>query len=155
MKTYKQGRIYKIFNEDKPEDCYIGSTVETLSRRMSGHRKDYKCNHTTPLYRYIRDNNCLEKMKMELIEHIKHPLTKEELHQVQGRYQRELHPSLNKYVAGSILDAGGKNEYFKLKIKCDVCNCLISRRHMSEHKRSRTHKQALEQQAEEPQQAQA
>ena len=39
---YTQGKIYAIrsYQTDK---VYIGSTIQPLSQRMSGHRADYKC----------------------------------------------------------------------------------------------------------------
>ena len=41
MRDYKQGKIYKIVSY-QTDRVYIGSTIETLSRRMSGHRAGYK-----------------------------------------------------------------------------------------------------------------
>ena len=38
---YQRGKIYKVAS-NKTEDIYIGSTCETLSRRLSQHRQDYK-----------------------------------------------------------------------------------------------------------------
>lgn len=38
----KQGRIYKIINEDSSV-CYVGSTFHTLKHRFSVHKKDSKC----------------------------------------------------------------------------------------------------------------
>jgi len=40
---YQNGKIYKIVS-DQTENVYIGSTIEkTLSNRLAGHRKSYKC----------------------------------------------------------------------------------------------------------------
>jgi hypothetical protein len=41
MPDYSKGKIYAIRCTDS-DDVYIGSTVESLSKRMSGHRTDYK-----------------------------------------------------------------------------------------------------------------
>ena len=41
MPDYQKGKIYQIWDEDYQE-CYIGSTVQELSMRMCGHRKDYR-----------------------------------------------------------------------------------------------------------------
>lgn len=38
---YSKGKIYKIVCNITGE-CYIGSTVETLNNRLSGHKYDYK-----------------------------------------------------------------------------------------------------------------
>lgn len=37
---YANGKIYKIISPSHPELVYFGSTVQALSRRMSGHRRD-------------------------------------------------------------------------------------------------------------------
>lgn len=39
---YKNGKIYKIVSDDLIGICYIGSTVQSLSNRMAGHRVSYK-----------------------------------------------------------------------------------------------------------------
>jgi hypothetical protein len=41
MKDYSKGKIYKIVS-DSTDDIYIGSTVQTLSQRLTKHRSDYK-----------------------------------------------------------------------------------------------------------------
>ena len=41
MPDYQKGKIYQIWDENFQE-CYIGSTVQELSMRMCGHRKDYR-----------------------------------------------------------------------------------------------------------------
>ena len=41
VKDYSQGIIYKIWSNNTGR-CYIGSTVQRLSARMGGHRRDYK-----------------------------------------------------------------------------------------------------------------
>ena len=38
---YQKGQIYKIVDIGYNK-CYIGSTIESLSNRMSKHRTDYK-----------------------------------------------------------------------------------------------------------------
>jgi transcriptional regulator of heat shock response len=42
MVNYQNGKIYKLVS-DKTDKIYIGSTCNTLSRRHSGHKSDYKC----------------------------------------------------------------------------------------------------------------
>jgi hypothetical protein len=41
MPDYKQGKIYKIVC-NVTGSVYIGSTIQSLSMRLAGHRKDYK-----------------------------------------------------------------------------------------------------------------
>ena len=39
---YKNGKIYMIYAcVDGADEVYIGSTTQTLSKRMSGHRSSY------------------------------------------------------------------------------------------------------------------
>ena len=38
---YTNGKLYKI-TDIAYNECYIGSTIETLSQRMAGHRNKYK-----------------------------------------------------------------------------------------------------------------
>ena len=41
MPNYQQGKIYKIWNIGY-DKCYIGSTTQTLSDRMSNHKSHYR-----------------------------------------------------------------------------------------------------------------
>ena len=41
MSNYQNGKIYKIMSNET-DLCYIGSTTQTLSRRMADHRRNYK-----------------------------------------------------------------------------------------------------------------
>ena len=38
---YSNGKIYKI-TDNAYTKCYIGSTIQPLSSRMGGHRREYK-----------------------------------------------------------------------------------------------------------------
>ncbi len=38
MPNYQQGKIYSIRSRSRPELIYVGSTTQTLSKRMVGHR---------------------------------------------------------------------------------------------------------------------
>ena len=42
MPDYKQGKIYCL-RSHQTDDIYIGSTTQPLSKRMTSHRRDYKC----------------------------------------------------------------------------------------------------------------
>ena len=41
MPDYQKGKIYKIISNETNE-IYIGSTIQSLSKRLAGHRRDYK-----------------------------------------------------------------------------------------------------------------
>lgn len=42
MPDYQKGKIYKIVSDSHPQDVYYGSTCQSLSCRMSGHRSEFK-----------------------------------------------------------------------------------------------------------------
>ena len=48
---YHQGKIYKLVSNET-DDVYIGSTCDSLSKRLSGHRADYK-RWLNDLYNYV------------------------------------------------------------------------------------------------------
>ena len=100
---YQKGQIYKIvdvgFNK-----CYIGSTTETLSQRMTRHRAYY--------FKYLRDNRDrvyltssilfdefgVENCKIEWIED--YPCnSKKELEAREGKHQKE-NDCVNKIIVG-------------------------------------------------------
>jgi len=67
MKYY----IYKIFNKDKPDIFYIGSTTR-FSGRKSHHKKNVNNKvgkrYWTRLYVYIRENGGWDNFTIEIIE---------------------------------------------------------------------------------------
>ena len=101
MCNYQKGKIYKVVDVEY-KLCYIGSTVETLGRRMAKHRDHYK------RYKEGNANNVkvfdvfskvgVENCKIELIEN--YPCnSKEELQAKEGQYIREC-DCVNKQIAG-------------------------------------------------------
>lgn len=94
MKTYNEGRIYKIYDVEHPNFFYIGSTVNTISYRMSKHRVDFHIFPNRRLYSYIAKRSW-DLMKIELIELINGPITRKQLRQKEGEYQRKMKPTLN------------------------------------------------------------
>lgn len=101
MSKYQNGKIYKIWN-DEYSKCYIGSTCQSLSKRFSAHKSDYKyyiegkkpVTSTFELFKHYGVENC----KIELVEN--YPCnTKEELLAREGHYIRK-DECLNKRVAG-------------------------------------------------------
>jgi len=112
MKTYQEARIYKIFDTEHPDKFYVGASSRSLSQRLAEHRRMCK-RQTMPLYRYINENNCAERMTIELLEMIQTPITKEMLNVKEGTYIRALKPTLNKNISGNITMAGGLINYRK------------------------------------------
>jgi len=92
---YKRGKIYTIRCRYDDNLIYVGSTIQTLSNRLSGHRRDKKCS----LYQYV--NGDWDNWYIELYE--EHPCNnKEVLEKREGRVIREI-GNINKFVAGRTL----------------------------------------------------
>jgi len=96
MPDYSLGKIYMIYPKvDNADDgdVYYGSTVDTLSRRMSSHRTVKKCNS-----KLLFDKYGLENCFIELVE--EYPCeTKQQLNRKEGEYIRN-HKCVNKNIAG-------------------------------------------------------
>lgn len=101
MVNYKNGKIYKIVN-DVNDDIYIGSTCQSLSMRMAGHRRlcKFKIKNNSNRRVYVQMNEIgITHYSICLIE--KYPCeSKEELHKKEGFYIKKLGASLNTHVAG-------------------------------------------------------
>ena len=98
MVKYEDGKIYKLVC-NITGSIYIGSTCDTLSRRLVGHRTAYKtflngkgCNITS--FKILENND----YDIVLIEFFKCD-TKEELHK-RERYFIELLDCVNKFIPG-------------------------------------------------------
>jgi len=96
MADYQNGKIYKILNNIDGE-IYVGSTINTLSRRMAHHRCGMKHRPHYKLYKHMYELN-VENFYIELIENF--PCNDVyELRAREGYYIREI-GTLNKNVAG-------------------------------------------------------
>ena len=107
MPDYQKGKIYKITSEQLPGKCYIGSTIQTLKKRMCQHTSDYKC--------YLKGTNkriktsfkicCYQDAKINLIEEFPCE-SKAELEMREGVYIKrymdgaEFDEVVNKNIAG-------------------------------------------------------
>ena len=99
---YQNAKIYKITDISYTE-CYIGSTVQTLSSRMSGHNRHYKLfltRHRNPLSSfYMFEKYGSDFLKIELVEH--YPCnTRDELLKREGFWIRQEDTCINKRIAG-------------------------------------------------------
>ena len=97
MPDYKQGKIYKIVDANE-EMVYVGSTTDTLSRRMVGHRVQYKARRINYSVFDIFDKYGIENCKILLIELCPCD-TKDELTRREGEFIKAL-TCVNKNVAG-------------------------------------------------------
>ena len=66
MTDYSKGKIYKILN-NIDDEIYIGSTSETLSRRMTRHRSLANTNPYNKLYKHMIYIG-IDKFYIELVE---------------------------------------------------------------------------------------
>ena len=95
MPDYSKGKIYTIRCLNDP-NVYVGSTIQSLSVRMGGHRKAYARNKVLGLNKDIVID--INDWKIELYE-LYPCLTKLELHRKEGQIIREI-GTLNKSIAG-------------------------------------------------------
>ena len=97
-RDYTRGRIYKILNY-VDDECYVGSTCQSLSKRMAYHRND--ANKPMKQHRLLYTKMMeygIENFYIELIE--TYPCENmEELRKREGHYIREF-GTLNKRIAG-------------------------------------------------------
>ena len=105
MPNYQEGKMYKIYNTVNDE-IYIGSTTRKLSERLAEHRRRINGRYLQfPIYKAFREHG-VENLYIELVE--KCPCNdKDELLRAEGKYIRELKPSLNMLIAGRT-----QNEYY-------------------------------------------
>ena len=89
---YKRGKIYCVRCRYDDSLIYVGSTINTLPKRMARHRKDTLCS----LYQYV--NGDWDNWYIELYEY--YPCNnKPELDKREGQVTREI-GNINKFVAG-------------------------------------------------------
>jgi len=165
MPNYQDGKIYTIRNYTDNSLIYVGSTIETLSKRLAKHRYDCKRGSCITLYSHITDNDW-SNWYIELYEY--YPCNnKTELEKREGEVTREI-GTLNKYIAGrtdkewrednaDIIKEREKNyreinadkikEYkknyreinadkIKEKVCCDICGSLLSKECLTRHQKT-------------------
>ena len=145
------GLIYKIVPicEHEDGDIYFGSTEATARIRMDRHRNSYnhrkrhsKGNHCRAfnLFDKYGINNCkmiiLETVSLDLLE-------------IREAYYIETIKNINKNRPGR-LTALGRTEYNRLDylqynepIKCNVCNCHITKHNFRHHEKTVKHQHNL------------
>ena len=93
MSDYSKGKIYKLVNDDFPNDIYYGSTIQSLCSRLAQHKRDIKQkkNPTT-------SKKLFEKGKVIIVLVENFPCKeKKELHK-RERFYIENNTCLNKYI---------------------------------------------------------
>lgn len=96
MPDYQKAKIYKIVDANE-EMVYVGCTVNTLARRMAGHRSKYNKEDFVSSH-IIFDKYGVENCKILLLEN--YPCnSKDELNKREGFYIKHL-DCVNKQIAG-------------------------------------------------------
>jgi hypothetical protein len=169
MPDYKKGKIYTIRCKTDDSLIYVGSTVESLSSRLSKHKFDSKLKPQRILYSHVQDWN---DWYIELYEDFACE-RKEQLLQREGQVIREI-GTLNKKIEGRTKQEYDKEynkqyqqdnkdkikeyrednkEYYqkynkqwiednKEKIKQKItceCGCIIRKNDISSHKKTNKH----------------
>jgi len=151
---YKNGKIYRIVSPSHPELVYYGSTTQTLSQRMAGHRRSFKneasgitskkvlqyedamiilvencpCNSKEELNKkekeYIINNECVNKVV---------PFrTMEEAREVKQKYKQDNKEKIAEQRKDYLYNRGG---YAKRYIVCPVCGIEFMKRKTESHNR--------------------
>ena len=115
MVNYKLGKIYKIVSPSHPEiPPYFGSTCDTLSRRMSGHRKNFNANKSTS----SKSLMCFDDAVILLVEEF--PCDNiEQLRAREGQIMLEAIERTNKNIAGRTSYEYKAYARERNKIRCD------------------------------------
>jgi hypothetical protein len=161
MLDYLKGKIYTIRCRNDPSLIYVGSTIQSLAKRLGGHKKDSINKTKYPnhqLYSKIEDWN---DWYIEL--YLNYPCNSvEELRQKEGEVLREI-GTLNRCIAGRTRQEWKKENPDKLKIhrekekireieigrrEVKPCECggRFSLKTIRTHERSQIHQNYLHQQ---------
>ena len=156
MANYKNGKIYKLINNEMPDKIYYGSTIQTLKKRLYKHKYDVERRNQS-------SKQLFEYGEVEIILIEKFPCnTKEELWKREGEFIKN-NKCINKLVAGRtkkewVIDninhlksyrenyyKDNKNkiiervkEHSKIRIICE-CGSDISKPQYKRHTRSKKH----------------
>ena len=149
---YLKGKIYTITNINDNTLVYVGSTTQTLRKRLANHIQDYNRDKCCGFYKYVEN---WEDWKIELYE--KYPCeNREQLNKKEGSIIR-LIGTLNSFVAGrtykdwvsdnvnKVYEINKKwrdNNVEKLKekrlvkITCDICGFVGAKNKLLRHQRT-------------------
>lgn len=93
---YKNGKIYKIIN-DENEDVYYGSTIQTLKERFESHKNDYKV-YLNGKYDYVTSFEIVKYSSCKIILVENFPCKSRYELEVRERYYIEKYKCVNKIV---------------------------------------------------------
>jgi hypothetical protein len=111
---YKRGKIYTIRNITDDTMIYVGSSIDTLPKRLGKHKADCKSGKRISLYNYI-ENNDWSNWYIEWYEDF--PCnSKQELNRREGEVIREI-GTINKNTAGRTIKEYREDHADKIKEK--------------------------------------
>lgn len=82
----KIGRVYKIYSTAAPEKIYIGSTYQTLEKRLYAHKAAFASGRDHKFYQFVREVGC-DTLVIEKILFIPQ-VRKELLRELEGHFCR-------------------------------------------------------------------
>lgn len=113
MKDYTKGKIYKIVS-DSTDDIYIGSTIQTLSQRLTKHRGDYK-QWKKGNYGYNRSFSLIERGDYHIILLEPFPCNNQEELTARERWYIDNNKCLNKIKPGRTKKEWSQDNKEKIK----------------------------------------
>jgi len=165
---YQNGKIYKLVSVTKPELVYYGSTIRSLSRRMSGHLSKYTCGgcpaskelfeagdveiHLVELFpcnsrkelekkegEYILANECVNKNIAGRTVKEYYETNKEKITNYQIEYRKVNREKMNeKANAYYHANKEKRNEKLKEKMSCE-CGSNFTKAGLYQHRRTKKH----------------
>jgi hypothetical protein len=110
MPDYSKGKMYSIRFYDNDKLIYIGSTIQTLSKRYGSHKLNFECS----LYQYIQENynGDFKCCYIELLEPFECN-NKNELDKKEGELIRNFKADNNYIVINRKISGRDKKEYYQ------------------------------------------
>ena len=130
------GRIYKIVSSEC-DGCFIGSTIQQLSKRFSMHKTHYK-RYSAGKDHYLSSFEVLKfaDARIELI-HEGVFDSKEDMETFEGETIRTTPNALNKNIAGRT-----RQEWLNIQCVCPTCGGKYTIASKARHSRSKKHQKA-------------
>jgi hypothetical protein len=146
MNKYQNGKIYKLTN-DINDNVYIGSTIQSLKKRLSQHKdKNYK-GHSKKLgdgeYYITLIKNYPCENKLELLQEERRIIETTNCINIDipSRTEKEWRTDNKNHLKNYYSDWKNKNKdklkYRTEKIQCPNCNKFTIYNHLARHKKSK------------------
>ncbi len=135
MPDYSKGKIYTIRCRNDPSLIYVGSTIQSLAKRFSHHKKDSRNTVKYPNHQLYTKTEDWNDWYIEL--YLNYPCnTVEELRQKEGEIIREI-GNLNRCIAGRTQKESKENWINKNKEYYQEYCSQYSKKYNEEHKEER------------------